>query len=129
MAAVQPGRLQSLWTRWLSRPRASHVLAGWVASSNSRLLSRALCRFRYSITSSCFSTISSRLETVLQNSRYKRVTRLRQHSLVLFQGSPQCCPLRHTLLSTFPPVSSPGIFQSQSFTNELSDFCPGNQSA
>lgn len=41
-------------------PRSEEVKA------NSRLLSSALCLFRYTIMSPCFSMISSKLETVLQ---------------------------------------------------------------
>lgn len=60
------GRLELLRIWELSYPGVSQVLAGWEAKSNNRLLSRALCLFRYMIMSPCFSTISSRLEIVLK---------------------------------------------------------------
>lgn len=62
--------LKSLWIplRLMSSP--CHILLGWEPGSddvkaNNRLLNSALCRFRYPIMSPCFSTISSRLEIVL----------------------------------------------------------------
>lgn len=68
--------LTLLWSplHLLSWPWVSHILLGGESSSeevkvNNRLLNRALCRFRYAIMSPCFSTMSSRLEIVLQTIR------------------------------------------------------------
>lgn len=65
--------LTLLWSplHLLSWPWVSHTLLGGESRSeevkvNNRLLNRALCRFRYAIMSPCFSTMSSRLEIVLE---------------------------------------------------------------
>lgn len=108
MTACQVVSLKFLWLplRSLSGPWASHILLGWEPTSqevkaNSRLLNRALCRFKYTIMSPCFSTISSRLEIVLQRIKILMMTYIPRYLLVSLRMGPYQFSVEHIYLLLF----------------------------